>query len=144
MEQLKDYSILDIEAIDDERFKKEKAPGKWVPESRVYLKSEADRHIQELEEAHKTEVDTLLVSRDYCKKAARTLRMKMNHHARKRCIAMAKWCRTSARYDESVGAIKYRDWYWKWFKRWLELADKFKNETTEVSKCRPQESSEAK
>ena len=45
MSELKDYSILDIESIDDERFKKEKAPGKWVPESRVYLKSEADKVI---------------------------------------------------------------------------------------------------
>lgn len=48
------------------------------------------------------------------------------HHKYKRCLAMAKWCRTSARYDEGLGAFKYRDWYWKWFKRWLKLAEKFK------------------
>lgn len=45
------------------------------------------------------------------------------HNKYKRCLAMAKWCRTSARYDEGVGAFKYRDWYWKWFKRWLALAE---------------------
>ena len=44
----------------------------------------------------------------------------------KRCLAMAKWCKTSALCDEGLGALKYRDWYWKWFKRWLELADKLK------------------
>ena len=48
------------------------------------------------------------------------------HHKYKRCLAMAKWCRTSARCDEGLGAFKYRDWYWKWHKRWLELAEKFK------------------
>ena len=44
----------------------------------------------------------------------------------KRCLAMAQWCRTSARCDEGLGAFKYRDWYWKWFKRWIALANKFK------------------
>lgn len=48
MNELKDYSILDIEAIDDERFKKEKAPGKWVQESRVYLKEDVDTVIMGL------------------------------------------------------------------------------------------------
>ena len=42
MSELKDYSVLDIEAIDDERYEKEKAPGKWVTESRVYLKKDVD------------------------------------------------------------------------------------------------------
>lgn len=51
MSELKDYSILDIEAIDDERFKKEKAPGKWVTESRVYLKSDVDAVIAEKDRA---------------------------------------------------------------------------------------------
>ena len=46
----------------------------------------------------------------------------------KRCLAMAKWCRTSARCDEGLGAFKYRDWYWKWYKRWLKIAEKFKEE----------------
>ena len=48
MSELKDYSILDIEAIDDERFKKEKAPGKLMQESRVYLKEDVDAVIAEL------------------------------------------------------------------------------------------------
>lgn len=48
MSELKDYSILDIEAIDDERYKTESAPGKWVLESRVYFKSEADALIEKI------------------------------------------------------------------------------------------------
>lgn len=54
-DKLKDYSILDIEAIDDERYKKEKAPGKFVPESRVYLKTEVDAAIAELKREHHKE-----------------------------------------------------------------------------------------
>ncbi len=50
MKKLKDYSVLDIESIDDERFKKEKAPGKWVQESRVYLKEDVDAAIAELKQ----------------------------------------------------------------------------------------------
>lgn len=45
MEQLKDYSILDIEAIDDERLEKSES-GK-IQETRVYIKSEADKVIAE-------------------------------------------------------------------------------------------------
>ena len=45
----------------------------------------------------------------------------------KRCLAMAKWCKTSALCDEGLGAFKYRDWYRKWYKRWLTLADKYKD-----------------
>lgn len=43
MSELKDYSILDIEAIDDERLEKCKS-GK-IQETRVYIKSEADKVI---------------------------------------------------------------------------------------------------
>ena len=48
------------------------------------------------------------------------------HSDYKRCLAMARWCRTSARCDEGLGAFKYRDWYWKWFKRWFAIAEQFK------------------
>lgn len=44
----------------------------------------------------------------------------------KRAEAMARWCRTSARYDEGIGAFKYMAWYLKWFIRWREIADKLK------------------
>ena len=88
--------------------------------AQVYLKSEADKVIAELEESHKKEVgqllikiaeqkseierleilcanyrydcDNLAISNEQAKKAARTLLKKMNHHKHKRCLAMAKWC----------------------------------------------------
>ena len=115
---------------------------------------EADKVIAELEESHKKEVgqllmkivgqkseierleilcannihdcDNLEISNEQAKRAARTLIKKMNHNKYKRCLAMARWCRTSARCDEGLGAFKYRDWYWKWFKRWFAIAEQFK------------------
>ena len=98
-----------------------------------YLKSEADKVIAELEDklqAANEQIENLInsassimlfqdrVKDDKC--------AELCHQKHKRCLAMAKWCRTSARCDEGLGAFKYRDWYWKWLKRWLELAEKFK------------------
>lgn len=57
-----------------------------------YLKSEVDKVISDLEESHKMEVEQLLLEIVQIKRAARTLRKKMNYWKRKFCKAMAKWC----------------------------------------------------
>lgn len=51
------------------------------------------------------------------------------HHKRKRCLAMAKWCKCK-RIDAADYKIPRRKWdfYDKWYKRWLELAEQFKEE----------------
>ena len=109
----------------------------WVP---CYLKSEADKVISDLEESHKMEVEQLLMeivelketlnnsrnARKYWRKEYLIEYKECLHQKFKRCLAMARWCRTSARCDEGLGAFKYRDWYWKWYKRWLSIAEKFK------------------
>ena len=59
MSELKDYDIMDIEAMDDERLEKSES-GK-IQATRVYIKSEADKVIAELEESHKKEVEQLLM-----------------------------------------------------------------------------------
>lgn len=102
----------------------------------LYIKSEADKVISEKDAeieqleilcaTYRHDCDNLAISNDQAKRAARTLLEKMNYNKYKRCLAMARWCRTSARSDEILGAFKYRDWYWKWFKRWLAMADKYK------------------
>lgn len=61
------------------------------------------------------------------------------HHKYKRCLAMAKWCRLHDEFtqleSERLGLsqrtlfLEHRReamWWNKWHKRWLELADKFK------------------
>ena len=64
------------------------------------------------------------------------------HNKYKRCLAMARWCRESLRLmrtyevtedfwnlepgQDAEYFCKKGDFYSKWRKRWLELADKFK------------------
>ena len=53
--------------------------------------------------------------------------MELRHHKYKRCLAMAKLCKLK-RFDAADYRIPRRKWdfYDKWLKRWLELAEKFK------------------
>lgn len=59
MSELKDYDIMDIEAMDDERL--EKLESGKIQATRVYIKSDADKFISDLEERHKKEVGQLLM-----------------------------------------------------------------------------------
>lgn len=110
MSELKDYDIMDIEAMDDARLEKSES-GK-IQVSRVYLKSEADKVIA--------------------------------HQKYKRCLAMAdmNWWqanrysaaemveRIRGNFEDARQCSEIEQKYYKRYKIWLELADKFK----EVSK----------
>ena len=63
----------------------------------------------------------------------------LRHQKFKRCLAMARWCRKNDEFmqleSNRLGLpqrtlfLEYRRkaiWWNKWYKRWLELADKFK------------------
>lgn len=52
----------------------------------------------------------------------------IRHQKYKRCLAMAKVCKLK-RFDAADYRIPRRKWdfYDKWLKRWLELANKFKD-----------------
>ena len=121
----------------------------------IYLKSEADKVIAELEESHKMEVDQLLIEiaelkdkalqykvlhEEHCRNwntQERFFAEQIAHHKYKRCLGQVENCRTSSVYffhlcerekDEGKAA-EYRrvsDWFDKWEERWLELAEKFK------------------
>jgi hypothetical protein len=116
-----------------------------------YLKSDADKVIADLEESHKKEVGQLLTeiaelkaqkaqAKTFLEDAAsamheteeyaRKLYKEAQHHKYKRCLAMAMWCfeksysTTLVKYDKESGLLRnFYDW---WGKRWLELAEKFK------------------
>ena len=45
---------------------------------------------------------------------------------RKRCLNNAWWCLREEFYAEDCHCERWVDWAIKWYKRWLELADKFK------------------
>ena len=94
-----------------------------------YLKSEADKVIADLEESHKKEVKQLLILNREQANAANRLRDSMErvirHNKYKRCLAMAWWCSAELGMLVSTWEFKIKH-YKKWQKRWLELAEKFK------------------
>ena len=57
----------------------------------------------------------------------KTKAQRERHHKYKRCLAMAMWCERK-RIDAANYRIPRKKWefYDKWYKRWLELAEKFK------------------
>lgn len=130
MSELKDYSILDIEVIDDERFKKEAAPGKWVLESRVYLKSEADKVITELEEKLKNSRN----ARKYWRKEYLIEYKECCNQKYKRCLANAWLCKREETRISSLSQPYSDKEFWeyasdygvKWRQRWLKIAENFK------------------
>ena len=129
MSELKAYKMVDEKYCTD---------CLCVIPSEVYLKSEADKVIAELEK----EIDELqdkvtdLLLRD------RNMALNFNnavdalvHNKYKRCLAMARFCEerynyltclenwqmTDKEYQQAIG-----DYWDRWHNRWLELAERFK------------------
>ena len=102
----------------------------------VYDKDEADKAIAELKDelSHKTEFAI------QCQMAARTLQRKLRRQKYRRCLAMAKWCENEENrleaiaplYDTDKECWEYGSDYWnKWHKRWLKIAEQFKEAKAE-------------
>lgn len=150
MSELKDYDIMDIEYMDDERLKKSES-GK-IQVTRVYIKSEADKVIAEKDK----EIYNIKYSRDEwaktCNQKDKEITELKEHNANyrfdsnnmlhkimkqdaelrhqkyKRCLAMARWCYASSEIERTFDVDKYAKWYMKWYYRWAKIADKFKEE----------------
>ena len=97
--------------------------GKFI---RVYKEDEADEVIADLIEKNKrlSNKDKIMAS-ETIKEVFKELR----HHKYKRCLAMARLCRERSLwwYSKGYGFEKYDKFWEKWEKRWLELAEKFKD-----------------
>ena len=50
----------------------------------------------------------------------------LRHNKYKRCLAMVRYCHESAMWLEEYGVTKSATFMLRWEKRWLELAEKFK------------------
>jgi hypothetical protein len=104
--------------------------------AQVYLKSESDKFIAELKAQkaqleddcaywkmrHGNAANAMHETEEY----AMQLYNELRHHKYKRCLAMAKLCKRK-RIDAADYRIPRKKWefYDKWYKRWLELAEKF-------------------
>ena len=91
-----------------------------------YLKSEADKviaekdkEIAELQEQVHDYGLGLYAMQARAEKEAR-------HDKYKRCLAMARWCNECHTFNENN---EKRTWLHKWHKRWLELAEHFRDRT---------------
>ena len=102
-----------------------------------YAKANVDKVIADLEESHKMEVEQLLIEiaelqkqvHDYAQglyaiqaRAEKELR----RHKYKRCLRNAEGCKNKAWFYGEVRDRNAAKTMWKWRKRWLELAKKFK------------------
>lgn len=111
MSELKDYDIMNIEAMDDERL--EKSESGIIQVTRVYIKAEADKVIAELKESVKG-----LILDNYLKDK------ETRHNKYKRCLAMASyWVAVSYQCVDD----KHRQSAERHRRKWLELASKFKD-----------------
>ena len=99
--------------------------------AQVYLKSEADKVIEEKD----AEIARLKAIRKVHVEAIESMGAGLlqdeeeNRHSKyRRCLAMAKVCKLK-RFDAADYRIPRRKWdfYNKWLKRWLELAERFKD-----------------
>ena len=129
MSELKDYKVYTTRHEGAWGYHYEPNPNKDQSDielngERVYLKKDVDNVIALLtdkanyyEGAYKLKSEELA---DTCRFYADEL-----HHSKyKRCLAMARWC-----FREYLNCDKYKITFWlKWRRRWLELAEKFKEE----------------
>ena len=93
-----------------------------------YLKYEADKVIAELKADYKEACDRLQTANLIKDEQLAATR----HSKYKRCLNKAEWCEERcARYDllQEHSGFSWRreiDFYFRWYQRWLELAEKFK------------------
>ena len=150
-----------------DELKVHKAYNRWIDEempthnddlicNEVYIKSEADKVIADLEESHKMEVEQLLMeivglkeklknsrnARKYWRKEYLIEYKECCSQKYKRCLAMAKWCcdacdKWMMRKAKAIGlgkdgVIEYHKarsklfHYMRWQTSWLKIAEQFK------------------
>ena len=85
----------------------------------VYLKSEADKYIEELLVLNREQANSANRLRDSMERVIR-------HQKRKRCLAMAKWCDAEGCWYENQEEDIKAHWFFEWECKWLKIAEQFK------------------
>ena len=110
----------------------------YIGDGEYYTRTDADAVIKELK-AQKAQAEddcaywkmsegNAVAAMHETEEYAMQLYNELCHQKYKRCLDKAERCKISAQYNEHLGAFGFSNWYWKWNRRWLELADKFKEE----------------
>lgn len=133
MSELKAYSGHEIrEDIDyntrgiDPEDKEWRNYGKKLCDTLYYRKSEADKVIAGLKADYKEACERLQTANLIKDEQLAATR----HNKHKRCLAMASKCRLRARWFGDNAFYKKEQRALQWHKRWLELAEKFKPNST--------------
>ena len=88
-------------------------------EDQVYIKSEADKVIAELQKQVHDYAQGLYVIQARAEKEAR-------HHKYKRCLAMADYCYTNVHcimgHRLCAFSDRKKEWFERWHNRWLDIA----------------------
>lgn len=138
------YAVEQVERVDGD------IDELHLDDNLFYLKSEADKVIAELKsEIERLEIlcanyrhdcDNLAISNEQASRAARTLLKKMNYNKYKRSVATAKeWrnyaafcgmqssCHNHRGFGKTAEKYTWKECHaWKCVKRWLAIAEKFK------------------
>lgn len=104
-----------------------------IADAKVYIKSEADKVIEELRneaDVYKAKYEQEYDIAVHNEKQLSVMRIELRHHKYKRCLAMARWCVSMMIFNSKYGTDKKWHLFKKWHKHWLELADKFKPNST--------------
>ena len=89
--------------------------GSCITDDIYYQKSEVDKVIADLKKACNDKDDWCL----------RTLK-ELRNQKYKRCMNNAWWCLREEFFAEDCHCEHWVDWAIKWYKRWLAIAEKFK------------------
>lgn len=87
-----------------------------------YLKSEADKLIAELNMRICDGDEDFEIANNQINRLMKIVR----HQKYKRCLNNAWWCLREEFFAEDCRCEHWVDWSIKWHKRWLELAEQFK------------------
>ena len=114
-EQLNSYKMVGEDYCDDSF---------CIVPSDVYLKSEADKLIAELNMRICEGDEDFEIANNQIKRLLKIVR----HQKYKRCLAMAEWCNSEIGIADTDGDYEDMRRYQKWHERWLKLAEKFKED----------------
>lgn len=102
----------------------------YIGDGEYYTRTDADALLANLKEKHKTEVKELLClirdKENNFNRAFDSEEKELRHQKYKRCLAMSKLCNEKWLVHNFAEITTKLGFYDKWEKRWLELAEKFK------------------